>query len=63
MVIYVNDMIGEVVIVLGIIFFVWSINGDCLVVVNIFYLVVDIIFFIISFYLLDWMEVSWYVVF
>lgn len=58
--IYVNDLTGEIVTAAGILLAVWSINGDCLAMVNTSQLPSDSILSITSSTLSDWMDTNWY---
>ncbi|GLT77089.1 hypothetical protein SLA2020_487070 [Shorea laevis] len=58
--IYVNDMTGEIVTAAGILLAVWSINGDCLAVVNTSQLPSDSILSVTSSTFSDWMDTNWY---
>ncbi|KAF3436243.1 hypothetical protein FNV43_RR23335 [Rhamnella rubrinervis] len=59
--IYVNDLSGEIVTAAGILLAVWSINGDCLAVVNTSQLPSDSILSITSNSSSDWLDTNWYV--
>ncbi|PIA45084.1 hypothetical protein AQUCO_01700553v1 [Aquilegia coerulea] len=59
--IYVNDMTGEIVTAAGILLAVWSINGDCLAVVNTSQLPSDFILSVTSATFSDWLDTNWYV--
>ncbi|KAL2535697.1 Beige/BEACH domain [Forsythia ovata] len=50
--IYTNDMTGEIVTAAGVMLAIWSINGDCLAVVNTSQLPSDLIFSLAGLYLL-----------
>ncbi|XP_050935853.1 protein SPIRRIG [Cucumis melo] len=58
--IYVNDLTGEIVTAAGILLAVWSINGDCLAMVNTSQLPSDSILSITSSTFSDWMDTNWY---
>ncbi|CAK9143767.1 unnamed protein product [Ilex paraguariensis] len=58
--IYVNDLTGEIVTAAGVILAVWSINGDCLAVVNTSQLPSDFILSVTSSMFSDWLETNWY---
>ncbi|KAJ8632836.1 hypothetical protein MRB53_026172 [Persea americana] len=59
--IYVNDMTGEIVTAAGVLLSVWSVNGDCLAVVNTSQLPSDFIVSVTSTTFSDWMDTNWYV--
>lgn len=59
--IFVNDMTGEIVTAAGVLLSVWSINGDCLAVVNTSQLPSDFIVSVTSTTFSDWMDTNWYV--
>lgn len=59
--IYVNDLTGEIVTAAGVVLAVWSINGDCLAVVNTSQLPSDFILSVTSCTFSDWLETNWYV--
>ncbi|XP_058086926.1 protein SPIRRIG [Magnolia sinica] len=59
--IYVNDLTGEIVTAAGVLLAVWSINGDCLAVVNTSQLPSDFIVSVTSTTASDWLETNWYV--
>lgn len=59
--IYVNDLTGEIVTAAGVLLAVWSINGDCLAVVNTSQLPSDFILSVTSTTFSDWMETAWFV--
>ncbi|OVA05381.1 BEACH domain [Macleaya cordata] len=59
--IYVNDLTGEIVTAAGIVLSVWSINGDCLAVVNTSQLPSDFILSVTSATFSDWLDTNWYV--
>ncbi|XAR61158.1 hypothetical protein NMG60_11034785 [Bertholletia excelsa] len=59
--IYVNDLNGEIITAAGIMLAVWSINGDCLAVVNTSQLPSDLILSVTSSTFSDWMDTNWYV--
>ncbi|XP_010556770.1 PREDICTED: protein SPIRRIG isoform X2 [Tarenaya hassleriana] len=58
---YVNDLTGEIVTAAGTVLAVWSINGDCLAVVNTSQLPSDSIVSVTGSTFSDWLETSWYV--
>ncbi|XP_057461484.1 protein SPIRRIG-like isoform X2 [Actinidia eriantha] len=58
--IYVNDLTGEIVTAAGVMLAVWSINGDCLAVVNTSQLPSDFILSVTSCTFSDWLETNWY---
>lgn len=59
--IYVNDLTGEIVIAAGILLSIWSINGDCLSVVNTSQLPSDLILAVTNTTFSDWLETNWFV--
>ncbi|XP_068635132.1 protein SPIRRIG-like [Aristolochia californica] len=59
--IYVNDLTGEIVTAAGVVLAIWSINGDCLAVVNTSQLPSDFILSVTSTTFSDWWETNWYV--
>lgn len=59
--IYVNDLTGEIVTAAGVLLAVWSINGDCLAVVNASQLPSDYILCVTSCTFSDWLDTNWYV--
>ncbi|KAI3682688.1 hypothetical protein L1987_82849 [Smallanthus sonchifolius] len=59
--IYMNELTGEIVTAAGIMLAVWSINGDCLSVVNTSQLPSDFIVSVTTCTFSDWLETSWYV--
>lgn len=59
--IHVNDLTGEIVTAAGVLLAVWSVNGDCLAVVNASQLPSDSILCITSAVSSDWQDTNWYV--
>ncbi|KAJ6352363.1 hypothetical protein OIU76_001561 [Salix suchowensis] len=59
--IYLNDLTGEIVTAAGILLAVWSINGDCLAVINTSQLPSDSILSVTSCTFSDWLDTNWYV--
>lgn len=59
--IYVNDLTGEIATAAGVTLSVWSINGDCLAVVNTSQLPSDFILSLTGCAFSDWLETNWYV--
>ncbi|KAK1313029.1 hypothetical protein QJS10_CPA06g00630 [Acorus calamus] len=59
--IYVNDLTGEIATAAGVLLAVWSINGDCLAVVNTSQLPSDSILSVTGTSFSDWLETCWYV--
>ncbi|CAA2996784.1 BEACH domain-containing protein lvsA [Olea europaea subsp. europaea] len=57
----VNDETGEIVTAAGVMLSVWSINGDCLAVVNTSQLPSDFILSLTGSTFSDWLETNWYV--
>ncbi|CAA0393295.1 unnamed protein product [Arabidopsis thaliana] len=60
-VLYINDLTGEIVTAAGSVLAVWSINGDCLSVVNTSQLPTDLIVSVAGSTFSDWLETTWYV--
>ncbi|KAI4301193.1 hypothetical protein L6164_034497 [Bauhinia variegata] len=59
--IFVNDLRGEIVTAAGILLAVWSINGDCLAMINTSQLPSDSILSVTSSTFSDWQDTNWYV--
>ncbi|KAL5561827.1 hypothetical protein UlMin_031574 [Ulmus minor] len=59
--VHVNDLTGEIVTAAGILLAVWSVNGDCLAVVNTSQLPSDSILCVTSSSFSDWLDTNWYV--
>ncbi|XVF80848.1 hypothetical protein PTKIN_Ptkin15bG0107900 [Pterospermum kingtungense] len=59
--VYVNDLTGEIVTAAGILLAVWSINGDCLAVINTSQLPSDSILSVTSSTFSDWLDTNWYI--
>ncbi|XP_031487394.1 protein SPIRRIG-like isoform X2 [Nymphaea colorata] len=59
--VYVNDLTGEIVTAAGILLAVWSINGDCLAVVNTSQLPSDLIMSLTGSVFSDWLEANWFI--
>ncbi|XP_027161043.1 protein SPIRRIG [Coffea eugenioides] len=59
--VYVNDLTGEIATAAGVTLAVWSINGDCLAVVNTSQLPSDFILSLTGCTFSDWLEANWYV--
>ncbi|OVA03460.1 BEACH domain [Macleaya cordata] len=59
--IYMNDLTGEIVIAAGILLSIWSINGDCLAVINSSQLPSDFVLAVTSSTFSDWLDTNWYV--
>ncbi|KAI3742627.1 hypothetical protein L1987_60316 [Smallanthus sonchifolius] len=59
--IFMNELTGEIVTAAGIMLAVWSINGDCLSVVNTSQLPSDFIVSVTTCTFSDWRETNWYV--
>ncbi|EFH49086.1 hypothetical protein ARALYDRAFT_490292 [Arabidopsis lyrata subsp. lyrata] len=59
--VYINDLTGEIVTAAGSVLAVWSINGDCLAVVNTSQLLSDLIVSVAGSTFSDWLETTWYV--
>ncbi|XP_066316405.1 LOW QUALITY PROTEIN: protein SPIRRIG-like [Miscanthus floridulus] len=58
---HVNNLTGEILTGAGVLFAVWSINGDCLAVVNTSQLPSDLILSVTSTIHSDWQDTNWYV--
>lgn len=58
---YMNDLTGEIVTAAGVLLAVWSINGDCLAVVNTSQLPSDFILSVATCTFSDWVETNWYI--
>lgn len=58
--IFVNDLSGEIVTAAGILLAIWSINGDCLAMINTSQLPSDSILSVTSSTFSDWMDINWY---
>ncbi|KAK7245429.1 hypothetical protein RIF29_40275 [Crotalaria pallida] len=58
--IFVNDLNGEIVTASGILLAVWSINGDCLAMINASQLPSDSILSVTSCTYSDWLDTRWY---
>ncbi|KAI4349464.1 hypothetical protein L6164_010050 [Bauhinia variegata] len=59
--IFVNDLTGEIVTAAGILLAIWSINGDCLAMINTSQLPSDSILSVTSSTFSDWRDTNWYV--
>ncbi|XP_076929295.1 protein SPIRRIG-like isoform X2 [Bidens hawaiensis] len=59
--ILVNDMTGDIVTAAGVLLAVWSVNGDCLSVVNTSQLPSDLILSVTTCMFSDWMQTNWFV--
>ncbi|KAL0845732.1 hypothetical protein Bca101_018978 [Brassica carinata] len=59
--IYINDLSGEIITAAGTLLAVWSINGDCLAVVNTSQSPSDLIVSVTGSTFSDWLETTWYV--
>ena len=58
--VFVNNLTGEILTGAGVLFAVWSINGDCLAVVNASQLPSDAILSVTSSTSSDWQDTNWY---
>jgi hypothetical protein len=58
---HVNNLTGEILTGAGVLFAVWSINGDCLAVVNTSQLPSDLILSVACTTHSDWQDTNWYV--
>ncbi|KAL1225121.1 BEACH domain-containing protein A2 [Cardamine amara subsp. amara] len=59
--VYINDLTGEIITAAGTLLAVWSINGDCLAVVNTSQVPSDFIVSVTGSTFSDWLETTWYV--
>ncbi|GAB2298246.1 hypothetical protein Dimus_032316 [Dionaea muscipula] len=59
--VYVNDLTGEILTAAGVLLAIWSINGDCLAVINTSQLPSDFILSVSSCTFSDWLDTNWYV--
>ncbi|KAJ8749495.1 hypothetical protein K2173_025690 [Erythroxylum novogranatense] len=59
--IYVNDLTGEIVTAAGILLAIWSMNGDCLALINTSQLPSDSILSVTTCTFSDWLDTNWYV--
>ncbi|KAL3328516.1 hypothetical protein AABB24_035913 [Solanum stoloniferum] len=59
--IYVNDLTGEIITAAGVMLAVWSINGDCLAVINTSQLPSDFILSLAGCTFSDWLQTNWYI--
>ncbi|OIT08173.1 PREDICTED: protein SPIRRIG isoform X2 [Nicotiana attenuata] len=59
--IYVNDLTGEIITAAGVMLAVWSINGECLAVINTSQLPSDFILSLAGCTFSDWLETKWYI--
>ncbi|XP_021821906.1 protein SPIRRIG-like [Prunus avium] len=59
--VYVNDLTGDIVTAAGILLAVWSVNGDCLAMVNTSQLPSDSILSVTSSSFSDWLDTNWFV--
>ncbi|KZV32196.1 BEACH domain-containing protein lvsA [Dorcoceras hygrometricum] len=59
--VYMNDLTGEIVTAAGVVLAVWSINGDCLAVVNTSQLPSDFIVSVAGCNFSDWQDTNWFV--
>lgn len=59
--VYVNDLTGEIMTAAGVLLAIWSINGDCLALINTSQLPSDSILCVTSSTFSDCMETNWYV--
>jgi WD40 repeat protein len=58
--IFINELTGEIVTAAGILLAVWSINGDCLSMINTSQLPSDSILSVTNSTFSDWQETKWY---
>ncbi|KAJ9548207.1 hypothetical protein OSB04_020750 [Centaurea solstitialis] len=58
---HMNDLTGEIVTAAGGLLAVWSINGDCMAVVNTTQLPSDFVFSVTTCPFSDWLDTNWYV--
>ncbi|GAB2248593.1 hypothetical protein Droror1_Dr00008475 [Drosera rotundifolia] len=59
--VYVNDLTGEILTAAGVLLAIWSVNGDCLAVINTSQLPSDLILSLTSCTFSDWLDTNWYV--
>lgn len=59
--VYVNDLTGVILTAAGVLLAIWSINGDCLAVINTSQLPSDLILSLTSSTSSDWKDMNWYV--
>ncbi|XP_044486072.1 protein SPIRRIG-like [Mangifera indica] len=59
--VYANDLTGVIVTAAGVLLSIWSINGDCLAVINSSQLPSDSILSVTSCIFSDWLDTNWYV--
>ncbi|XP_021764345.1 protein SPIRRIG-like [Chenopodium quinoa] len=59
--VYVNDLTGDIITAAGVLLAIWSINGDCLAVINTSQLPSDFILSVASSMSSDWQDINWYV--
>lgn len=59
--VYVNDLTGNIITAAGVLLAIWSINGDCLAVINTSQLPSDFILSVASSMSSDWQDTNWYV--
>ena len=59
--VYVNDLTGDIITAAGVLLAIWSINGDCLAVINTSQLPSDFIVSVASSTSSDWQDTNWYV--
>ncbi|KAL8236293.1 hypothetical protein R6Q59_017374 [Mikania micrantha] len=59
--ILVNDLTGDIVTGAGVLLAVWSVNGDCLSVVNTSQLPSDLILSVSTCTFSDWLDTNWYI--
>lgn len=59
--VHVNDLTGNIITAAGVLLAIWSINGDCLAVINTSQLPSDFILSVASSMSSDWQDTNWYV--
>ncbi|CAO2818862.1 unnamed protein product [Amaranthus hypochondriacus] len=59
--VYVNDLTGDIITAAGVLLAIWSINGDCLAVINTSQLPSDFIVSVACSTSSDWQDTNWYV--
>uniref|UniRef100_A0A803LFL4 Uncharacterized protein n=1 Tax=Chenopodium quinoa TaxID=63459 RepID=A0A803LFL4_CHEQI len=59
--VYVNDLTGDIITAAGVLLAIWSVNGDCLAVINTSQLPSDYILSVASSMSSDWQDINWYV--
>ncbi|KAJ4817326.1 hypothetical protein LUZ62_029892 [Rhynchospora pubera] len=60
-VVHVNNLTGEIITAAGVLLAIWSINGDCLAVINTSQLPSDMVLSVACTTSSDWLDTNWYV--